>query len=102
VHSSALLILSLYFHIFILLFPLFVCALAGPLLTDLNFSASDLEETDEPLFKGTRETTRRESEVSCLMYFDILSCYDDPMPKLCLLLFLFCYVFNLVSRQRLL
>ena len=44
-----------YFHIFILLFPLLVCALAGPLMTDLDFSASELEETDEPLFEGTQE-----------------------------------------------
>ena len=36
-------------------FPLLVCALAGPLLTDLDFSASEFEETDEPLFEGTQE-----------------------------------------------
>ena len=53
IYSSALLILPLYFHIFILLFSLFVCALASSLLTDLDFSASELEETDEPLFEGT-------------------------------------------------
>jgi len=47
--------IALYFHIFILLFPLLVCALAGPLLRDLDFSASVLEETDEPLFEGTQE-----------------------------------------------
>jgi len=45
----------LYFHIFILLLPLLVCALAGPLLTDLDISASELEETDESLFEGTKE-----------------------------------------------
>ena len=53
-HSSALLILPLYFHIFIFTFPLFVCTLAGSLLTDLDFLASELEETD-PLFEGTQE-----------------------------------------------
>jgi len=54
-HSSTLLILPLYFHIFILLFPLLVCALTGPLLMDFDFSALELEETDEPLFEGTQE-----------------------------------------------
>ena len=49
-----------------------------------------------------RKITRRESEVFYLMYFGILSRYDVPMPKLYLLLFLLCYVLNLVSRQRLL
>jgi len=39
--------------------------------------------------KKPREITRRESEVSCLMYFGILSCYDDPKPKLYLLYFYF-------------
>ena len=47
--------IALYFHISILLFPLLVCALTGPLLTDLDFSAAELEETDEPLFEGTQE-----------------------------------------------
>ena len=47
--------ITLYFHIFILLLPLLVCAFAGPLLTDLDFSASELEETDESLFEGTQE-----------------------------------------------
>ena len=42
--------------------------------------------------KEPRKITRRESDVSYLMYFGILSCYDIPMPKLYLLLFLFCYV----------
>ena len=79
-----------------------MCALAGPLLTDLDFLASKHEGTDEPLFEGTWKIIRRESDVSCFMYFDILSCYDVPMPKLYLVLFLLCYVSNLVSIQRLL
>jgi len=42
-------------------FQLLVCNrdlviyLAGPLLTNFDFSASELEETDEPLFEGTPE-----------------------------------------------
>ena len=59
IYSSVLLILPLYFHIyfhiFILLFSLFMCALAGPPLMDLDFSASELEETNVPLFEGTQE-----------------------------------------------
>ena len=90
----------LYFHISILLFPLLVCALVGPLLTDLDFSTSELKETEEPLFEGTRKIIRHESNISCLIYFGILSCYDVPMPKLYLLFFLLCYS-NLISRQRL-
>ena len=46
--------IALYFHISILLFLLLLCALAGPLLTDLDFSALELAETDEPLFEGTQ------------------------------------------------
>ena len=52
--------------------------------------------------KEPRKITRRESDVSCLMYFGILSCYHVPMPKLYLLLFLLCYVSNVVSKQKLL
>ena len=47
--------ITFYFHISILLFSLLVCALTGSLLTDLDFSASELEETDEPLFEGIQE-----------------------------------------------
>ena len=36
------------------------------------------------------------------MYFGILSCYDNPTPKLYHLYFYFCYFLSLVSRQRLL
>jgi len=32
-----------------------MCALAGPLLMDFDFSVSELKETDEPLFEGTQE-----------------------------------------------
>jgi len=46
--------------------------------------------------KEPRKITRRESDVSCLMYFGILSYYDVPMPKLYLLLFLLCYISNLI------
>ena len=56
----------------------------------------------KPLFEETQEDYQAWVWVSCLMYFGILSCYDVPMPKLYLLLFLLCYVSNLVSRQRLL
>jgi len=34
--------------------PLFMCALVGPALTDLNFSASEFEKTDVPLYEGTQ------------------------------------------------
>ena len=39
------------FYIIVSSFRVCIC---WPLLTDLDFSASELEETDEPLFKGTQ------------------------------------------------
>jgi len=47
-------VVTLYFHISILWFPLFVCALAGPVLTDFDFSAIEYEEIGEPLHEGTQ------------------------------------------------
>jgi len=44
-----------HFHISILFFSLLVCVLADPLLTNLDFSVSKLEETNEPLFEVTQE-----------------------------------------------
>ena len=90
IDSSALVILPFTFT-FPLLFPLLVCALAGPLLTDFDFSASELEETDELLFKGTQEDYQ-----ACVwsflsyVFWHFFPCYDVLMPKL--YLFYFCFV----------
>jgi len=59
IHSSALLILSLNFHVCILLFHLFVCTLVGPLLTDLIFQHQILRRPTSHCSKEPRETTRR-------------------------------------------
>jgi len=88
IHSSALLILPLYFHIFILMFPLFVCALASPLLTDHHFSVSELED----------EWVR--SFLSYVFWHFVLLWWPDA--KILSFVSLICYVYSLVSRQRIL
>ena len=55
----------------------------------LIFQHQSLRRPTSHCSKEPKETTRRESKVSCLMYFGILSCYDDSMPKLYLLYFCF-------------
>ena len=92
----------LYSHIFILLFSLLVCALAGLLLTDLDFSASELEETDEPLFEGTQEDYQAWvwHFLSYVFWHFVLLWYPDAKIVSFFISALLC--FNLVSRQRLL
>ena len=71
--------ITLYFHIFILLFSLLVCALAGSLLTDLAFSTSELEETNELLFEGTQEDYQVwvRSFLSYVFWHFVLLCCPD-------------------------
>jgi len=102
IFSSALLILSFAFTypyncFFSSCVHLLVC-----FWRTLIFYRQSLRRPTSRCSKEPKKITRRESDVSYLMYFDILSCYDVPMLKLYLLLFLYYYVSNLVFRQRLL
>ena len=80
IYCSFILMPYLYWYytsifLFLLFFP-FLCALAGPVLPDPNFSALELEIV-EPLYEGT-ETIRREYRGPCpLLYFGSLFCYDN-------------------------
>jgi len=50
-------------HIHFCVFSLFMCALAGPLLMDPDFSVSEFEEPMSHCSKEPREITKREFEV---------------------------------------
>ena len=58
-----------YFHIFILLFPLLVCALTGLLLTNLDFFSIRAWGDWRPLFEGTQEDYQAWVRVSYLRIF---------------------------------
>ena len=102
IHSSALLILPFTF-----IFPyycfLFSCVhLLVHFWRTLIFQHKSFRRLTSHWSTELKKITKCQSDISCLIYSGILSCYDISMPKLYLLLFLLCYVSNLVFRQRLL
>ena len=96
IHFSALLILFLYFHVSILLFPLFLCALVGPLLTDLDLQHQSLRRQMSHCSKEPRKTTKRESEVLilCILAFCLvmmIRCQNCIIFYFCLVMFSILY-----------
>ena len=76
-----------------------MCALAGPLLTDLDFLASEFEKTDEPLFEGTQGNYQawvRSSWLLCILAFCLVM---TTQCQIISFVFLSYYFLSLVSRQ---
>ena len=89
---------------FIFIFPFHgsLFALAGPVLTDLDFSASEFEKTGEPLYEGTQGDYHawvRSSLFLCILEFCLIKMTRCQIVSF---VFLSCYFLTHVSRQRLL